>query len=294
MRITTCLALIASLILLVSCEGKDEPIPAYLRIDSFNLAVSSQQGSDVHEISSAYVYTPDGLIGLFELPATIPVLKTGKVQFTIVPAMKLNGSNNRLAAHSHFVPVDSVVELQAGKIASISTPALKFRTNTQFLWTEDFEDNSSTLIPSGVLSGDTTFISTEYYSLNGRYNRQTKVFLSRLNPTDTARYIDLVSFKKFTGIPNDGRDVILEFDVKSELPVDLIVRRENANGTELVPYLHMFATGSEWKHFYVNLVYEVGAQPLNTEYQLILSINNPPSQDMRKVLFDNIRLTYLN
>lgn len=280
--------------LLFGCKGKDEPIPSYIRIDSASLNVQSFQGNNVHQIKAVYVYSPTKLLGIFELPAVIPILLDGKTKISLVPAVFLNGSNNQIVAESQFTPLDSTLNLERGKIATFSNPTFKFRPNCKMEWAEDFEDNSSTVIGIYVPKGDTTQISNTAFNLNGRFGSNSKVFSAIIKASDTSKYLDLGSFKTFENLPNDGRDIFLEFSLKSDVPVQLALKRTTLSGSEFVPYLYLYGTNGEWKHFYVNLVYEVGGQATTTKYQILFSSTFGASSSERKVELDNIRLSYNN
>lgn len=284
-----CLALLLS-----SCEGKDEPVPAYLRIDSLSLNIKIGEGNEVHQIKAVQVYSPTRLLGLFELPATIPVLETGDVKFSIVPAVYLNGSSSQMVTHTGFLPLDTTLTMTRGTITHFSNPRLNFRNSCNFLWTEDFEDNSSTVVGVNVVKGDTTLITSESFDLEGRFPSVSKVYTALIAQSDTNKYIDLGSFKTFNTLPSDGRDIFLEFSIKSDIPVQLALKRTKITGSEYVPYLYLFETGGQWKHFYVNLVYEAGGQPSGTEYQILFSSDVTGGSGAHKIHIDNIRLTYNN
>ena len=61
----------------LSCDSIDifDERPAYLQIDSFVLAdnPNADEGSLNHNIVDAWVFIDDEMIGVFELPATIPI-----------------------------------------------------------------------------------------------------------------------------------------------------------------------------------------------------------------------------
>jgi hypothetical protein len=281
-------------LLLASCKGKDEPIPSYVHIDSLSIQASAAQGNAVHDIRFVYAYVDGELLGVFELPATIPVLKDGKHTFTVSPAVALNGSNNQLAQHTGFLPTDSSLVLTRGKVATYSNPVLKFRTNVEFVWLEDFEDNSSTVSAVAKADEDTTFIEEYPFELNGRFVGSSKVYRAKIAPSDTFKYLDLASFKAFTNLPNNATDIFLEFDIRSDIPVQLALKRSNSSGVNYVPYLYIYSTDKIWKRFYVNLNYETGGQPAGSTYQIFFSSDIGASADEHLIQLDNIRLSFNN
>lgn len=288
------LASFIAIILLQSCKGIDEPIPAYLHIDSLDIAVKAGQGNNIHQIKAIEAYSDGELLGIFELPATIPLHRVGKSKISIVAAVNLNASKNKIAVHSSFIPTDTVLNFEAGKITKIASVPLNYRNNTNFKWLEDFEDNSSTVINISIPPDDTAFIETVPFDLNGKFKGNTKVYSAIIHKSDTTKYIDLGSFNQFENIPSDGRDIFLEFDVKCDADVQLALKRTNGSGAEYVPYLAVYATGENWKRIYVNLVYEIGGQAADTKYQILFSSSFGAASVDRKIQIDNIRLTYNN
>jgi hypothetical protein len=112
--------------------------------------------------------------------------------------------------------------------------------------------------------------------------------------TDTAKYFDAGSFLEFSDLPTNGSGVFFEFDIKTDLPVQLALKRRNPTTTELVPYMVVNPTNGKWKRFYVNLVYELANQPANTSIRIFFDVNKPAnSVANREILFDNLRLSYL-
>jgi hypothetical protein len=68
----------ASLLIVSSCEliNPVEEIPSFIQIDSFVMEdnVLADEGSLSHDIRDAWVFIDDEMIGIYELPARIPIL----------------------------------------------------------------------------------------------------------------------------------------------------------------------------------------------------------------------------
>jgi hypothetical protein len=94
--------------------------------------------------------------------------------------------------------------------------------------------------------------------------------------------------------PSMAQRCFFEFDIKTDLPVQLAMRRKNPSTTELVPYMVINPTNGKWKRFYVNLVYELANQPTGTSIRLFFDVNKPANSVAgREIFFDNLRLSYL-
>lgn len=76
---------------LISCK-KTDLVPSYIHIEKIDVStVYELYGSDSHKITDAWVYVDGDLQGIYELPATFPILATGQHTIMVRPGIKLNG-----------------------------------------------------------------------------------------------------------------------------------------------------------------------------------------------------------
>jgi hypothetical protein len=289
------IALIFSSIGILSCRDEHKGIPAQISIDSVSLNPSTFQGNNIHQIRGVQVFANDELLGNFEIPCKIPITKLGNVKIQILPLVYINGSKNNLGIYTPLAAYLDTFLLQAGKRVQIQ-PVFTFRTNAFVRWNEDFEDNNSTLIPiaPSPFPGDSISIANTNFDLNGKFKSTTKAYRILFENIDSSKYIDIGSFEEFKDLPLDGSSVFFEFDVKSDLPIQLAMRRQNSTSNELVPYLLINKTEGQWKRFYVNLVFELANQPAGTSIRLFFDINKPEVCTVsREIFIDNLRLSFL-
>ncbi|NBP05615.1 MAG: hypothetical protein EBV15_05245 [Bacteroidetes bacterium] len=286
-------ALLLISFLIAGCNKENEPIPSYIRIDSVSVKTTPSQGNNIHEISAVNVYVDEQFMGLFEIPCTIPVLFSGKHKLSIIPSVRLNGALNQHVIHRLFNRSDTTIDLSAGKITHAGNIILTYKNNTEFAWLEDFEDNNSSLIRLFSAAGDTSFITTEPFSLKGRYAGNTRCMKVVIGAADTAKTVDMASFKYFGNLPFMGTDIMLEFDIKTPVPVQMAMIRKNSSGKLYLPYVYIFETDGSWKRFYINLIYELYNQPGDTEVQLMISPIKPAEiKTSQEIFIDNIRFSY--
>jgi hypothetical protein len=75
------LAIFAFVLSFIGCSKFDpsEPIPSYIKIDAVSIDATTAQGSNnAKGIIDAWIYVDEELIGVFELPLNVPVLKSDK------------------------------------------------------------------------------------------------------------------------------------------------------------------------------------------------------------------------
>jgi hypothetical protein len=286
-------ALLAALIFLSGCDRETEPIPSYIRIDSVSVKTLAGQGNPIHEISALNVYIDEQFIGVYEIPCTLPVLFTGKHKLSVIPSVRINGVVNQHVVHRLFKRADTTIDLMEGKITAAGNIILQYKDNIEFPWVEDFEDGNSELVRLYSAKGDTSYITTEAFSLNGRYEGNTRCMKVVIAAADTAKTVDMASFKYFGNLPFMGTDIMLEFDIKTPVPVQVAMIRKNSSGKLYLPYVYLFETGGKWKRFYINLIYELYNQPADTEIQLLISpIKTEEIKTEQIILIDNIRFSY--
>lgn len=278
-----------------ACKSRDEGIPSRISLDSIDLNIDPANGNEIHQIAGVQVFANQELIGNFQLPCKVPIDKIGKVQIDIYPLVFINGSSSNLTLYTPLEGFRDTFNLEAGKTTAV-VPKFKHRSAIVVKWKEDFEGSNSTLVPisPSPFPGDTAGVVSKPFDLAGKFSGSSRVYRFCFENIDTAKYFDAGSFLEFSDLPTNGGGVFFEFDIKTELPVQLAIKRRNPTSTELVPYMVINPTGGNWKRFYVNLVYELANQPANTSIRLFFDVNKPANSVAgREILFDNLRLSYL-
>ncbi len=294
MRFSGVFIAISTLLFLLfpSCRTDEAFVPSYIRIDSAILDASGINGNNIHDIQAIQVYVNSQTVGTFPLPCTFPLDAEGPTKIQIAPFVKINGNSQTLNNYLTLDLVDTTIVLTRESSVTFS-PIFRFRNRAKIAWQEDFEDSNTTLVPIRLLEDDYSRIETRHFDLNNRFSGPSKVLVSGFSAADSLKSMDLAHFELFKDLPNDGSGIFIEFDVKSELPVLVAVKRYNSMGQEFVPYMTINPTGSEWKHFYVNLLYEIQGQPDDTKYEIFFSTDKKADfEGSLEFLLDNIRLSY--
>jgi len=289
---------IISLLVFITFEGchtEKNFIPSYLKIDSLNVDASSIGGNNVQQITTFQLYQNKQFLGTYPVPSQIPLDAEGKNNFIFAPYVKLNGSSQTYGNYLVLSSLDTFITLSRNNTTNF-TPKLVYRNKAKILWQEDFQNNTSTLIPISLKKGDTTEIVSRPFVLNNRFSGNTKCFAATFENIDSFKSMDLGCFDVFKNLPLDGVSVYFEFDVKTDLPIQVALKRNSpTNGNEYVPYLVINPTGSVWKRFYIDLIYDIQGQAAGTTFQIIYSIDKSASfSGSHEILFDNIRLSHLN
>jgi hypothetical protein len=283
--------LIAAVLLVLSCERfeGDQTVPSYLHVDTIILESNPllEEGYLTHNFTDVWVYVDDQIIGAFELPATIPILASGKRKVALYAGVILNGISGTRGNYLFTQPrIYDELELFIDSVIT-RNPRVSYFDNTQFLWLEDFEGTLSTKTTS---NSDTT--------LEKFYRDEADEFLgltSGMGVLDAEHPVwEVTSFDAESPgyvFPSGGQPVILEMEYNSEnrLAVGIFVTRVGSGITQH-PVVIFQASGGEWKKVYVNLTPSISAFNTNDFFNVFIRADIEEGLETPRILIDNLKL----
>lgn len=152
------LATLIAVVAFFSCKEEElqAEVPAYLSISDLSVIQDSTLASD--NIKDAWVFVDDQLLGVFELPTTIPIQKTNKkIKLTIAGGIFKNALSNQRAIYPFYESYQVYTSLKAEEIDTIN-PTVTYRSNTEFDEPWSGEDFESGINFDHSPQSDTTFI----------------------------------------------------------------------------------------------------------------------------------------
>ncbi len=271
-----------TLLVLGSCDliNPDEQAPAYLRVAPFAYSPAVPGSPATATVSSAFVYANNLLLGVFELPAKIPVLQQGSVSLRLVPAIIPDGQRGTRITYPFYTSYSLTTTLQ---------PEATVRVNP----TTSF-DVTATELPSFVQDDFTiddnvsrafTLISNGGYRQEAAVDDTSRQGVGRV--VGIAGKTDVFFLQSvWQGIlPNGGAPVYLEMDYRSTMPFQVGVKYGANDASDLT----VFPTRT-WTKLYVNLTDEVsGVNNASTEFQIFIK-GFPTGAANDFFAFDNVRL----
>jgi hypothetical protein len=276
--------LFVSLFFLTSCDFFDpqEKIPAYIHIESFNFTTSSEQGSSSSNITDAWVYVDDQLIGAFELPVTFPVLFEGTHTIKVKPGIKLNGISESRVINPFYTAYTTTINLIPDSVINL-TPNSTYYPSVIFKWKEAFEDGGISL--EKTTRSDTTLEKTSDI---------TKVFegdySGKINVDDTRDFFECKTSASYD-LPQTGSSVFLELNYKNDIPFSVGVFA-NATGTSIQHELLVLNPTNTWKKIYINLTGRVSEESDADSFQIFFGCQKPANVANGEILLDNIKLIH--
>ncbi len=265
------------IVLLSSCEiiNPSEDIPAYLHVTSMTLNVKNGEGSESQKIIDAWVAIDKNLIGVYELPATFPILEEGEHEIQIGAGILDNGITGTRVEYDFYTSYNINYEFTPGITDSIS-PIIEYSELADFVFIENFD---GTGVKFERKSGNVNITQT---SSNGF---EDKCGLIELD--DANNFMEIVSTEKFQ-LPSDGNPVYLELNYYSSNTFQIGLLNEL---TQDRFYNLVVSPKNEWNKIYVNLT-EQATTLKALEYRLLFQSYKTDSLTSAEIRFDNIKLIH--
>lgn len=285
--------LIGVLFSIPSCDivNPEEPIPSYLFIPEFRLNTELEtEGTNAHKITEAHVFVANELIGIFTLPATVPVLIEGTQDVQIFPAIRANGLGDITDIYPFYARYETTLDFVPGSTNTVM-PVTNYIDNVKFFFEpqENFEDG--TLVFAIDLDGDptTTIELTNQEVFEG--NGSGLIQMERTDPQ-----IEIGS-NLITELPTANRiATFLELNYKTETSFLVGVIGYDAQGRVIYSVVDKGVNPrEEWNKIYFDFTQEI-ADLISLDNQLagwrlvIVSDLFDGEADQANIYLDNIKL----
>jgi len=266
---------LVALLMISACEKEEEnpnTIPAYLKIDTITL----DENNVTTNITDAWVYINDQLQGVYELPATFPVLKDDIQTLRIKAGIKSNGIASSRIAYPFYAPYYEDISFSPNETKTIS-PIVSFTREIDDIFIENFE-GSGLKIDTDSLSFTRSYINgiDGYY---GGITLQDSMFLSEIT---TFLLLDL---------PQAGAPVFLELDYKcnTEFLVGVYI---NYPQSVIQKDLLWINPKQDWNKIYINLTQTISEGINATSFKVFIGMKRDFSLEKNELYIDNLTVVY--
>ena len=205
MKQSVFLLLMLSGLLCLQCDliNPEESVPAFLHIEAFTLQTDGpSQGSASHKITEGWLTVNDEFLGVYRLPATVPVLMEGNVRIYLEAGIKDNGIGSTPQIYPFYSPFETQVELLPEQTVQIN-PQTSYEPGTQFAFIENFESGST--IFQDVLFGAGQVEVSSNDPFEGSFSG--KIQLSMDDPL-----LEVATIQAFPALADQSPQVYLEVD----------------------------------------------------------------------------------
>ncbi len=277
-------SIIIAALILSSCDKDDnsQEIPSYIRIDTIMLNTNPNiaEGSLSHNITDAWVYVNNRLVGAFELPAVFPVLDQGDSEVVVKAGIKMNGVSDTRIPYPFYSDFKTQnITLTPGEVTLIE-PAVEYDENTVFPWKESFDDEDIRL----KIEGDTTIeriFGDDAFDENGS---------GRVVLEDSATFFEITTDTGYV-LPQNGQPSFLELNFKTNHTITTGLYSENPAISEQDAIVILNPT-NEWKKIYINLTSRVLNTTQANSYRIFLGTTRNPDEEPVIFDFDNLKLVH--
>ena len=263
---------------LTACELSNpiEDTPALIEIRDITV-----DGNHTQQISDAWVYVDSEFLGIFPLPAYLPVLKSGSKIIIIDAGIKKNGISASREKYPFFTSFQIDTILESGKSIQL-VPQVNYSINN-FPFEENFENvGTKLMISSDSLNHEIQKIYDNSNSAFGNYYGMVEI-----------DGLDGEIFECTTNDLNLASDKVtyLEMDYKcnSTLVVGFYVNFANQVNKTSIMYLN---PKENWNKIYISLSETISNYANAQSFKLFFGMARDTSLEKNTFSLDNIRLVY--
>lgn len=281
-------------LVLGSC-GKNNPDPSWIEVGAWDLEENPNEvipaGELSHSITEAFLYVNDEIVGVFEVPFRIPVLKEGAVNIKIFPAIKNNGISATKKIYSFLDVFEFNGTLVKNQTLTIQ-PKTRYKSNVKFI-IEDFED-AAIKLENDPNSASQYSVGNDPEILqwfNGNFYGQVN-----LNAEDST-WIAYTNFASVNGanLPRQT-EVYLEIDFYNTAPVITgLLAVSPISGVQPNQNIQLNALKPEnlkWRKIYIDLRELINSSDPQAYFEHSFQSNLPEGETTGLIILDNIKIVY--
>jgi len=276
-----------------SCDwiNPEEPLPAYLIIETPTFSSRPGEGSSDTRISEYWVFLDDTFLGVFPIPATIPVLHQGTATLRVQAGIRVDGRAATPDIYPFYTTYQQNISL--GPLSNLTIqPEFQYLTDAQFAFVEDFERN--TTIFRDLITG--TSQSRIRISNENVFEGQG-CGLIQLSTSDA--YMEIATVSRYQDLLARGNSVFLEMNYRSDVPVSFGILGYELGQTEPLEltYRAGFNPSAVWNKIYFDLTPIIAGSP-SEQFKIImqaalpLDAQNNFELDAAQVYLDNLKLVH--
>ncbi len=260
------------------CElvNPEEEIPTYVKVDSFGIDPTQAIGTTSQKITAVWAYWNGRTIGVFDLPATIPVLAREQGELMLRPGVTFAGVSSMLVPYPFLRSDTMMLNPAPGEEFSFTPVTRYFPDSLLNTLIEDFESGNG----FELVSGDTILnkVSDPSLVFEGDYSGHIQFI-------DQAFALYVLK-TEFTAIPS--REIYIELNYRCSMPFEIGITTTNSTGQNIEYYIAGFNPKEEWNKIYIGLQEFLAAYP-NRPYRILLRVaSETPTNGY--VTLDNLKV----
>jgi hypothetical protein len=264
-------------------------VPSYIHVPAVTTTSNpdGSQGDAFHRIPDVWVYDEGVLLGIYRIPATIPVPKSGRVNLNFEAGVVYSAQLDERIPYPMLQTYRITKDLKENAVDTIR-PEFAYRNTCVFPLIEDFDRVGFrfTLNPLYTRAGDTILRVAGPEALEAGKN-SGKVVLA-----PGAEAFQIYTTDNFT-LPGMNQPVFFEMDYKSNVPliIGYYFFEPGQSSSQPNEVIRLFATDGEWKKVYLALNQETAGKPSNTLYKFYIGLFKEAGKEA-EIYLDNIKIVH--
>lgn len=274
---------------LLSACIKNNPNPSWIEVNPFvlvtNPSLSGSEGQLSQDFRDVWLYIDDQMIGCFQTPFKIPILKEGNVNIKIYPAIR----NNGIATDKKIYPFMKVYEINS-KLVKDETltvnPVTSYVDNLNF-WIEDFEDASIKIQDDPNTSLASLFVTSDNLTPFNGFN-YGKVVLNEIDSVWVANTTEQLPIPK-------NKPCFIEVDYYNTNSLVQGFLALNTNGSiyqDNAGFNEQPVSTVKWKKMYIELTELIRNSANGSNFIQTFKAKLDSLQTETFICIDNIKIVY--
>lgn len=269
-----------------SCNPEEQQ-PAYVTFEGFNFSADADdgEGSSSAAIENVWVFADNVFLGVYDLPARIPLLLSGPTSLRFEAGVKENGLSSLPNIYPFYEAVNREVELIPGETVAIGRQNISYRDDVNFGFIEGFEPNEQRVFNT-VLVGAGPIATTIESVFEGQASGVIRL-------SDSNSVVEILADEIFENIISQAETprLWLEMDFRSEALALFGISGTNRDGFEFRAFDPGFVPREEWTKIYFNLSI-LYANNRTEIFQVGIASILPEGTTEADIFLDNIKLLY--
>jgi len=259
-----------------------EPVPAYLHVEPFVFSTADiSQGSADHKIEDVWVYIDDDLQGVYELPATFPVIANGYHTIKLRPGIYFNGVKASRFPYPFYSIYDTLINFMPGN-EHVIAPSATYTAGLDFT-NENFDSG-------GGIIFDTTSVSKakmEVTNIPGEVYEGTGTGKAILDSAHSV--MEIATGALFLPVLGSQRTFI-EVNYRSTIPlvVGLIANGYTPDHVSIIT----LKPNTEWNKLYLEITNPAHALSEATSFQVFFYARIYDVNSTDTVYLDNFKVIH--
>lgn len=279
--------LIALIGMLLSCNifDKEEDIPGFIYIDYAHISTHSFQGANSSNIVDVAAFANNRYLGTFELPATIPTLETGEVNFFFEAGIRNNGMIGDRRIYPFYTGQNKEITIIPDAVVPVTLDSsLQFQYYEQGLkyYIEDFESTGYELVEGMENTAQISQISSPPEDIKDGYT--LKVSLNSEHDTFEAH-----TDWGLTQLPK-GNPMYLEIDFKGNAPLHIGLMVVAPEAKE--KFVLGLVPQEKFTKVYINLTDKIAREIAAQKFEISFNSTLPKGETEAELFIDNIKFIY--